>query len=751
MPTVTVTGPDGTKYRVEHPEGATDAAILQYAQEQASKSRAASEPTTGEQFHGALSSFLDGAIPGAGGVLSGAAGAIMNPSDPIKGFTDYRKASEEHEERFKEDHPYLGALATGAGFVGSLALPVTKIGLAAKGLEAANGASRVAQAGLRGRALNGAANGALYGGVSGALSSHADNLGDFGMDALRGGVEAGIVGSALPIAGRLASPIAKPIAAGMSRLAAPAVATAGRMLPGGAGRRLENRAAMMARPRAQEVTSSYIGNKLEQTGMDPAALQTEIQRRQAMGVPAAPADTHEVLRDAYGSAARQPGPVTAAVRRRIDERQRQMSSRVSGHIGETLGPITNVEQQAATLNKEAREAARPLYDISDAQSIPFVQELQDLFQRPSGREALQTAGRELQDRGQDLTAMGLVQSADGTFHMGEAPTMPLYDHVKSALDEGIYAGAGPLASPEASRFGKGARQIRQDLLRIMDGPEAFPGLPTPPPGLNLHWRPAREAFAGPTQNRKAMELGQDMAKDSAVDAANRMENMTTGSQRDHFRLGHRTGLADDVRQLGDYGNAARRVNGNQDARDAISYVHGNESADALFDRLNAEHEGYQTYATVRGNSATAGRQASDAISEQEQAIADTGRGLWALGQGRALDAMRHFGASLSGDVAATGRVNELTAEALGSTDPAAVRNMLADVRRARVSDASSDAREINRLQQTSKVLGSRIGGDVATPDGEVLLGYGQNDSGSYYPIYGQPGTDLGPGYIPADL
>lgn len=221
MPTTTVTGPDGTRYNVTHPEGATDDEIMAYAQEQASKSREASEPSTDQQFHGALSSFLDGAIPGAGGVLSGAAGALMNLSDPVEGFTSYRKASEQNEERFKEDHPYLGALATGAGFVGSLALPVTKIGLAAKGLEAAN-------VGLKGRAINGAANGALMGGLSGALSSHADNVGDFAMDTARGGVMGGGVGAALPVAGRLASPVVKPLAAGASRMLAPAVETAGR-------------------------------------------------------------------------------------------------------------------------------------------------------------------------------------------------------------------------------------------------------------------------------------------------------------------------------------------------------------------------------------------------------------------------------------------------------------------------------------------------------------------------------------------
>ena len=127
----------------------------------------------------------------------------------------------------------------------------------------------------------------------------------------------------------------------------------------------------------------------------------------------------------------------------------------------------------------------------------------------------------------------------------------------------------------------------------------------PPEGLNPYWKPARDAYAGPVQNRKALELGEDMAKADAVDASNRMANMT-GNQVDHFRLGHRSGMAQDLRELGDCGNAARRVDGSLAKRDAIATVHGPEASQALFDRLQAEHGAHQTWAVVRGNLARRG-------------------------------------------------------------------------------------------------------------------------------------------------
>jgi hypothetical protein len=877
MPVYTVTGPDGNAYKVNAPEGTDQKRIMAWVQDKVAKSRKASEPSFLDNAHGAITSFLDGVIPGAGGVASGIANAWNYNGTPIKDFKEGRRAAERHQERFKQDHPVLNAGATGAGFVGGLFVPVTKVGLAAKGAEAAAQGARGAKAVSQGakvavgrRVANSAANGGLYGAAGGALSSHADSVGGVAQDTARGALMGGAVAGALPVAGRLAAPLAAPIASGVGRQLAPAVAATGRALPGNAGKSFQRAAMAMSRPAADSRASRYIGGKLEQAEMDPAALMTELNRRHAMGVPAAPADTTELLRDAYGSAARRPGPATAAVRRSIDTRQREMSRRVSQHIGETLGPVTNVERQSEALRQQAEAAARPLYDISDAQPIPLVRELRELFETPSGREAMQIAGRELLDRRVPLSEMGLVQGKDGVFSLGEAPTMPFYDHMKSVLDEGVFAGSGHNPPVEAGRFGKGARQIRQDLLRIMDGdgsgphiprhdvPEGLPygfadgsglpsptqpalsvsaalGLPEPPPGigrapqplphmesdpqlpqypvvpyeapgvpgahgaevpaipqgadtfaghqpfdegmrlnpeagptprgprrsrpgsaipdngLNPYWKPARDAYAGPTQNRKALELGDEMARDSSTDAANRMENMTTGSQRDFFRLGHRTGLSQDVRGLGDYGNAARRVDGNLDARDAISYVHGPEAADSLFDRLAAEHEGYQTFAAVRGNSMTAGREASDEIARQEQSLADTGRGLWAAMQGRGIDAARHFGSAFSGEPALTNRVNELTAQGLGSTELAGVRQMLGNVRRTRVMDRAGDKAGDNAAKQAAKAIGSRTGAGLATPDDEVLLGYRERPDGSFEPVYGNPWTDQGGDYIPADL
>ncbi|WP_294390181.1 hypothetical protein [uncultured Sphingomonas sp.] len=746
MATYRVTGPDGSIHQITAPDSASPREVQAYVERQLGK--APQGQGVLNSLHGAASSALDGALPGAGGVASGLLGmagnAIAAPFsssvdfDPAGSFRSSREASERHEERFKQDHPNLGATATAAGFVGGLALPVTKLGLGAKG----------AQVALKGRTLNAAANGALYGGAGGLLDSHAGSPGDALRDTARGALTGGAMGGAMPSMGRLAAPVTHPIAEGMGRIAAPTMERLAAMVPPSVGRRFKNRAAILGANPANAQASRYVGHQMDKAGMDSAALTKELRRRQAMGVPAVPADVNEHLREAYGSATRRPGPATMAVRKAIDDRQRQMSERVSTHVEATLGPATNVEPQAATLSQQARAAAAPLYARSNAEPIPFTQELQTLFAHPDAKSAINVAGKQIwadairnghADPRAALKANGLREQPDGSFEIADVPPMAMYDHAKTAFDSAIYHGEGYNAAPEVNRAGKATNDLRSRLLGIMDGDGITPG-------LNPHWKPARQAYAGPTQNRKALELGEQMAKDDATDAGNRMADMT-GSQIDNFRLGHRSGMVRDLQALGDYGNAARKVEGSLSKRSAIETVHGPDKAEALFDRLAAEHEAYQTWSAVRGNSMTAGREVADQIAAQEQALADTGRGIWAAVRGRPLDALKHAAGAFSGEPARTNAVNDRVSTMLSEQDPQALRKALQGVRRAAVADRAANAASVHRGQQVSKVLGARIGAGAATPPpGQALLGYGQDEDGSTYPVFGDPGTDLGAGY-----
>ena len=111
---------------------------------------------------------------------------------------------------------------------------------------------------------------------------------------------------------------------------------------------------------------------------------------------------------------------------------------------------------ADQLNEQARRNDAPLYALSNAQPIPAVRKLQDLFSRPAGHQALQDAGTNLANEGIQPATVRLVEGPGGIFRLGTAPTMPAYNYAKTALDR----------NP--------AR-----LLEIMDGDGSGPRIPHP--------------------------------------------------------------------------------------------------------------------------------------------------------------------------------------------------------------------------------------------------------------------------------
>ena len=771
------------------------------------------EKTTKNELAGVAGNYLDGILPGSAGFVRGASEVVKNAIqapfsaavdfEPGKAYSRGQRFQEQRQKMAASDHPTASNAAGLAGIGAGLFLPATKI---------ARGAT------LGQKALAGAKTAGAYGLASGAMSSKEEGIAGKATDAVSSGLLAATTGGALPYvtktAGVLAKPL-RPLTDPVVRAAGRGAKAVGQRLPGRAGQLLAAEGTQLARDPVRAVANQVMDRDLRgavnpETGRfyTPQEVAAEVARRQQdLNVPAALADVHESARRSFGSAARSPGPATAAVRRAIDQRQQASTQRVTEHIQESLGPTANVEAQADRLKDYAREVSQPLYDVSDAQPIPFVKELQELMTRPSARDALQIAGRQLRDEGEDLTAYGLRELPGDVFEIANVPTMPMYDRVKSVLDETVYAGGKPLAQPDVTRASRGAATIRSRLLQIMDGdgtgprypqpgtditvpnptgemmaqggapspsqalglPEAPPmpsrslpasseslpapvgasGLPMvptnpiaqtptprdfgqrlspeiegtaaprrsppspgiPPEGLNPYWKPARDAYAGPTQARQAMELGEEMATSTGDDIANRLADLT-GTQADFFRLGHRSGLAQDVQALGDWGNAAARVAGSAKKRQGLTAAHGDRASD-LLDRTLAEHEAHQTWKAVRGNSATADRLAE--MAEQDQAIETASKGVFQALAGRPgeglLTAVRAIGSGGQAEAEAKGRI----AEIMGSTDLEEIAAAIREMTRERARRSKVDRNAARSVQQGSRFLGSILGTNMIEP------------------------------------
>jgi len=663
---------------------------------------------------------------------------------PMQSYRQGMAAMDKALPQFTQEHPKAAGMAESTGMAGGMLLPATKV---------ARGASLVQ------KATAGAKTAGAYGALSGALSSKSDTVKGVLSDGFLSGETSAVVGGLLPVAGRFVGAFHapfRPFTQPVVRMAGRALDRVGSVLPGSVGTFLSREGQQLARDPTQAAAHVQLDRAIRDSlhpvtgqSLRPADVPAEVGRRQEMGVPAVAGDLSDPLRQRLGTSAKTPGPATMRVRQILDGRRQQEAARTAQHIAASLGPVANVEAQATALNTQAKSAARPLYDLSDAQPIHVTHELQELFSRPVARQALNSAAVSLQNEGVPVLTDGLIQQADGTWRNGKVPTMKAYDYAKTALDDMVFAGSSPFKTPESARDTRGARAVRSRLLELMDGDGsgppgsrtplegAAPGTEVgpwteghsepnaranresssaiPPEGLNPYWRPAREAYAGPIQNRKALELGEEMARSGATDVANRVEALTP-SQTDHFRLGHRSALASDMRARPDYSDAARRVAGSEDQRQAIAAVHGPEAAAALSDRLGAEGDAAETWKAVRG-----GPSANDgSFLAQDQRIEAGARGILQTLVGHPGPGLGNIARALVNGERGGQEVNGHIAQILAEQDPAALSAAMDNVEAERARRARVEQRKGEAFQRTSRLLGSVFGTNIIEPvtDGE---------------------------------
>lgn len=744
MPRFRVTSPDGRSFTIDAPEGATKAEVLTRVQAHAQANPKKAVP----YGFGVAGHFLEGVLPGLARHNNGAGEAILNmirapfssteDFHPLQSYRQGMATMDKALPQFTQEHPKAAGMAESTGMAGGMLLPATKVAKGANLAQKATSSMKTAGA---------------WGALSGALSSKSHDVLGVLSDAISSGETSAAVGGLLPVAGWAAGvahapfrPLTQPLVRTVGRV----MDRVGSVLPGSAGAFLSHEGQQLARDPAQAAAHIQLDRAIRESvhpvsgsPLTPAQVPAEVAHRQTLGVPAVAGDLSDSLRQRLGSSAKTPGPVTMRVRQVLDERRQQEAIRSAQHIAASLGPVANVEQQAAALNDQARLAAKPLYDLAYGQPIAVTHEMQELFSRPVGRQALNSAAISLQNEGAPVLTDGLIQQADGTWKNAKVPTMQAYDYAKTALDDTVFAGSSPFKTPDAVRDTRGARSVRSRLLELMDGDGSGPpgsrtpiegstpgtevgswtgghpevdarhsGEPSsaiPPEGLNPYWKPAREAYAGPIQNRKALELGDEMARSGATDVANRTSALTP-SQLDHFRLGHRSALASDVLGRPDYSDAARRVAGSEDQRQALAAVHGREATQALMDRLGPERDAAETWKAVRGGPANDG-----SFLAQDQRIEAGACGILQTLLGHPGPGLGNVARALVNGERGGREVNGHIAQILAERDPAILSNAMGDVERERARRALVEQRQGEAYQRASRFLGGALGTNLIEP------------------------------------
>jgi hypothetical protein len=641
-----VRGPDGFMYEVTMPDNADESAIVERVQDFAKANAPATDPTgdtsglpkpppgvraplsATETASAAAGTFLDGIIPNAGRTMAGVGGAVGNTIAAGLGRTEWHpgdafQAAEEQsdasQDQFDEEHPQISTAASIGGLAASFALP---------GVNLVRG----------GRMAAGIANGAITGAGYGALSGLLNDTGDGRL--ANGAMGAGFGGAI----GTLGAPLGRAAGAvgSAARRNIPGVDATARFLSNGAnrmaGRPLEQ-AGDSARAQGERIIAEEMQNGTIATGMgtgnvpaSPANVGAEVARRQALGVPAVPADTSEGLRRVTSWALQGRGPSTTRARQLLQARQAGMGQRVRGHITQELGPAADPIQGAEEVVQRARTAAGPAYRQAYAQGSPMVidDQLAGLMRRPAFRESLPQAYRNIQNRGGDPEAMGFrliphnqagsipadmpqITTPEGIYALDQLPSFEAFDQVVRTLNGSLKR--NPLTGRPELDNETGAIN---DVMQNLDGHLK---------DRNPAYRQAKADFADDMAIRDAMQRGGDVSSLTGHEINAQARTMPQHAQ-ESWVLGARTALADEAtkaglkptanvaqqtrQSLGLSGAGGHAATGDVVKQQAIEGLSGRPGVmNRLDDRLEAEDQAFKTSKMAFQGSQTQPRQAMD--------------------------------------------------------------------------------------------------------------------------------------------
>ncbi|MHC9417681.1 hypothetical protein ACYZX9_03675 [Sphingomonas citri] len=765
-----VTGPDGAVYDIEAPEGATEQDVLAQVQkasrlapadEEAYASLAANPSTTKADLKGFASqhgitlrdgdidAFLaarnkgsrvskrvvyenlprapkaslaqnigamvgtavDGVLPGVArtdrgihGVIGNAAKSLVSSEefDPAAALQQGKDEQDYAQARFGVEHPDASLAATAAGLAGSFALPEARV---------------IRGAGL----LPGMGNAALTAGGYGALSGVLNETGGGNLENMALGAGAGAgMGAAAPLAFRgLAG------ASGIVRRNVPGADATARFLANVPRRALRQPLAQpgdTAAAQAERVLNRQLEDATISTGMgvgnvpaSPSAIAVEVSRRQALGIPAVPADVSEVTQRATARALRGEGPATSRARTLLTARQAQQGARVRGHITDELGPAVDPLRAVDDINRRASTEAAQMYAEAYAQPMVLTPEMRGIIRTPAFQDAVPVAVRNIRNAQRDPEALGFVMRHDGTLDPEAYQYLSTegFDQVIRAMrDNGQAAmdtsGFRPRNTTNSVHINARAGDLRDQLA-----------------AQNGAYRDVQGMYADAMDVRGALENGQDVAKLTGPEITAQMGDMRAPNAREAWATGARTALADDAtkaglrpttnvaqrtrQQLGLSGAGLEAAAGDRVKQEAVEAMTGRPGAlRRLDDRLEAENQAYATLARLGPSS-----------SRDEQALADTLKALGVAGKaatgGWKWAALDMLSGGQRGTFGFRRGVDERTAALLTEGAPEAIQANMAALERRGALDDQHRQRLHSAGSHTARLGISQLAGVSADP------------------------------------
>jgi hypothetical protein len=630
--------PDGSSIDVDTSDPKVAAAAARkYMQARASKARPSSKLPKAPPLsvrgraskpRGAVDTFLDftdtvadNVLPNWGDELRGsgrAFRALLKGEDAGAAFVEGQRSFKRDQARFKRGHPTASMIAAGTGMGAGMVLPVGK---------AVKGASLLRKAG------QGAKVGAAYGALAGAGEGEGLDPGRRTTNAAQGAVAGGATGAVLPFAARGASHLTR-----TARERIPGVDAVVRTLPKvpraviqaatgkrqpaslSAGEQQANRLAA----RTMERGNISVGLAVAGPPATPQAIQAEVARRNAVGVPAMIGDATPEMRELTRQASSGMGPGQRMVRERLEARKVAEAARVRQHVQDTLpttpDPIAFAEQQ----RRSARDAVAPLYDEAYALPMYRTEAVQAIEKTPAFRKALPQAYENIQNQIDPVTGAAKEPYAVGFRDMpnvdpnGLPPNGMYFPHPSGGgfvtMDDGLTVEGYDQVARAMQDMGRAAGDRNPVTGRIENTTNSV-HINARAGELRDHLRRQNAPY-----DAAVGRYGDDMAYVQAFDNGQRIGDLTghevnalgrsmPQAAHEAFATGAGTAMADAASQhgarhpIGDTSNRVRQMLGDDTKQQALGEIGGSSGAVSdLLERLEYEAQANANWQALKGRS-----------------------------------------------------------------------------------------------------------------------------------------------------
>jgi len=438
-------------------------------------------------LQGPLFNFADEVVGGIGAATDKLTG--RNPGVPMRDlYEGYRDAFRGASDKYGEDHPVAAPVAQAAATLPTALLGGTAAGgLMAPAKSLGQGLMRMGRFG----AVSGAVNGAGSTETPEQMQAAADQ------GALLGGVMGPVMGTAGNVVGKTGANV-------WARF--------------GVGNKTAERIA------GERVAEQLLRDMANEQQHGASAIGMASARLDKLGPQARVADLGQGpstnMRGQLDFLASQPGMAGNQVARAIRERQVTRGGRLVDAAQETLDTQgARLKSTVENLIAERERNSGPLYARLRQIDVPIDQELASIVDAASKLGATKM-GRDI------ATGKRLPYSLDdplaaqtGKYSAGDL------DLLKRGIDDLIEKKGHSVENPGAlNAQGESLNTLRVDLVKHLD--QLTGGF----------YKEARDAFAGPTALKKAVELGRNSLNKDAIRLERQIENMSAG-ELEALRIG----------------------------------------------------------------------------------------------------------------------------------------------------------------------------------------------------------------------